>query len=223
MERRLLWDLPRYSNYFHHRNRRLHKDKPETGREYFFVTRKSLPPVVGDSLMTIAPQSNYRLLSYASKIASALQGAPAFFHKDAGVSLSYHYQWIIYRLTSGEFKYSVLSDTQKFRIRSEFDVYFNRTQNMLTYVKESCRKDDLHAPFFLHIVPVDIEYLPELRKEYRFDSLDFVFNKYGVLHGGKCAAARELPDYPIHQISTGQYIDETPLWKGAASLIGNRE
>ena len=168
--------------------------------------------------MTIAPQSNYRLLSYASKIAGALQGAPAFFHKDAGFSLPHHYQWTIYRLTSGEFKYSVLSDAQKLRIRSEFDVYFNRAQNMLTYVKESCRKEDLRAPFFLHIVPVDLEDLPEPRKEYRFDNLDFFFSAYGILHGGKCATTRELPDYSIHQIFTGQYINEARLWEGGSEL-----
>ena len=220
MEHKLLWDLPRYSNYFHHRNRRVHKDSPETGQEYFFVTRKRLSPVVGDSLMTIVPQSNYRLLSYASKIAGALQGAPAFLEVDAGVHLPHHYQWTIYRLTSGEFKYSVLSDTQKLLIRSEFDVYFNRAQNMLTYVKESCRKEDLRAPFFLHVIPVDIEDLPNHRKEYRFDNLDFFFNEYGILHGGKCATARDLPDYPIHQISTGQTIDETHLWEGRSELDG---
>lgn len=84
MERRLLWDLPRYSNYFHHRNLRVHKDKPETGREYFFVTRKRLSPVVGDGLMTIAPQSNYRLLSYASKIVVLFKGRLHSFIRTPG-------------------------------------------------------------------------------------------------------------------------------------------
>ena len=221
MERRLLWDLPRYSNYFHRRNRRVHGDSPEMGREYFFVTKeRSLPLVVGDHLMTIVPQSNYRLLSYASKIAGHLQGAPAFFWIDAGAHHPDDYQWSIYRLTSGEFPSFIPSEAHKLLTRAESDVYFNRAQNILTYVKESCQKEDLRAPFFLHVVPVDIEDLPEPRKEYRFDNLDFFFNAYGILHGGKCAAARELPDYPIHQIFTGQYTHEARLWEGSSELGG---
>ena len=122
METKLLEDVPRYSNYFHHRNRRVHRDKPEAGREYFFVTRKRLSSVVGDSLMTIVPQSSYRLLQYASKIAVLLQGKPAFLERDAGVHSPHQYQWTVYRLINGELKRSVLSDTQKLLIRSKFDV-----------------------------------------------------------------------------------------------------
>lgn len=220
MERRLLWDLPRYSNYFHRRNRRVHGDSPEMGREYFFVTKeRSLPPVVGDHLMTIVPQSNYRLLSYASKIAGHLQGAPAFFWIDAGAHHPDDYQWSIHRLTSGEFPSFIPSEAHKLLTRAESDVYFNRAQNILTYVKESCQKEDLRAPFFLHVVPVDIEDLPEPRKEYRFDNLDFFFHDYGVLHEGKCVAVRELPDYLISKIFTGQYIDGVRLWEAGGSEL----
>ena len=91
---------------------------------------------------------------------------------------------------------------------------------MLTFFKESCRKEDLRAPFFLHVIPVDIEDLPGPRKEDRFDNLDFFFHDYGILDGSNCAAARRLPDYPISKISTGQYIDEARLWEGSSELYG---
>lgn len=219
VENQLLYFLPRHSAYFHHRNRHVRKDKPEVGREYFFITRKTLP-VLGDPPVTIVPYSNYPLLSYASRIASFLQGKPAFLETDGGVHSPDRYQWNIHRLTSGEVKFSVPSEAQKLLIRSKFDVYFNHAQNMLTFFKESCRKEDLRAPFFLHVIPVDIEDLPGPRKEYRFDNLDFFFHDYGILDGSKCAAARRLPDYPISKISTGQYIEEARLWEGISELDG---
>lgn len=210
--------LPHYLNYIHHRNCRIHTHKPETDRDYFFVSRKSLPPGFGERLMTIVPRSNYRLPSFVSKIAGALQGAPAFLHGDAGVHHPHLYQWAVYRPTGERFISHVLSDAYELLIHSQFRVYFNRTQSTLSYVKESCRKEDLRALFFLHIIPVDIEDLPELSKEYGFENMDFPFHAYGTLHEGECVATLELPDYPIHQILTGQYIDEARLWEGSIWL-----
>ena len=215
----LFVNLPLYSNHFYHQDRQVHKDPPEVGREYFLVSSRKLP-IGGDGLVTITPQSSYPLLSRASTVASTLQGAPAFLETDSNV-MRHIDQWSIYPMKNGGTNFLIPSS--KPLIRSEFDVYFNRNQNMLIYVKEPCQEEDFRAPFFLFVDPVDIEDLPEFRREYRFDNLSFVFNKYGILHRDKCAAARELPDYPIHQISTGQSIDETRLWEGAASLIGNRE
>ena len=69
-------------------------------------------------------------------------------------------------------------------------------------------------PFFLHLTPLDVDDLPAGRREYWFDNRDFRFANYGVRAGGACVAVRELPEYPIAQISTGQYRPEVgEVWK----------
>ena len=214
MERQLLRAVPRFSNYFLHRNFRTHRDKPEAGREYFLVARKRKLPADPDDRLTIIPQSSYPLLRYASTIATALQRRSAFSDIDAGVHRPDHYTWNIYRLTSGEIEFSALSEVPEPLIRSEFDVYFNHNRNMLIYVKEPCREEDSRPLFFFHVIPVDMDILPKPRKERGFENLDFFFDDYGLLDGGKCVAARELPDYPIAKIRTGQHVDGAPLWQG---------
>ena len=50
--------------------------------------------------------------------------------------------------------------------------------------------------------------LPEQRKQYDFDNLDFDFNAYGWRNGDRCRAVRELPEYDISIIRTGQWVRE---------------
>ena len=74
--------------------------------------------------------------------------------------------------------------------------------------------------FFLHLVPVDVDDLPDHRKQYSFDNLDFRFDDYKLpLIGPPVVAVRELPDYAITRIRTGQFLvnedgSTTHLWEG---------
>ncbi len=112
--------------------------------------------------------------------------------------------------------------TRKPSIRSTFDVRLS--ENMLIYVKAPCGAEDVQKIFFLHIDPADTSDLPEHRKRYGFDNLDFYFNDGGYRSSGfrsaeRCIAWRELPDYPITRIRTGQYLvredgSTTRLWEG---------
>ncbi len=103
-------------------------------------------------------------------------------------------------------------------ISSEFDVYLDGKE--LIYVKRQCSEADVTLPFFLHLTPVDTNDLPEGRRQYKFDNLDFSFAKIGgIREGGACVVTRTLPDYDIVEVRTGQYrkVDggwEHP-WKGA--------
>ncbi len=97
-------------------------------------------------------------------------------------------------------------------VRSDFDVYVN--ENRLFYFKEPCAPADTEALFFLHVIPVDANDLPDHRKPYDFDNLDFDFEWRGVIFEGKCMAERALPEYAITSIRTGQYTDEGSLWEG---------
>ena len=88
--------------------------------------------------------------------------------------------------------------------RGEFDVHL--ADGALVYVKEPCEQTDTEARFFLHITPERIDDLPDNRRRYGFDNLDFAFFSNGALFQGNCAARIPLPDYPISSIRTGQYV-----------------
>ena len=96
--------------------------------------------------------------------------------------------------------------------RSDFDIYLR--ENTVSYLKSPCGAADVQAPFFLHIVPEDVEHLPTHRQQYGFDNLDFHYeNNAALAFGGRCMAKRPLPNYPIASIQTGQYTpDDGQIW-----------
>ena len=101
--------------------------------------------------------------------------------------------------------------------RGAFDVHL--TGGALVYVKQPCEQADTEARFFLHIAPERVGDLPEERRGYGFDNLDFdFFPKPGALFEGKCAARVPLPDYPIAGVRTGQYASGGDLWSVEAAL-----
>lgn len=95
-------------------------------------------------------------------------------------------------------------------------MYLDR--NQLIYVKEACRSADTRARFFVHVTPVDARDLPEPRRRYGFENRDFSRARLPI-GGQRCAARRRLPDYPIRQIRTGQFVKDDEgnyvhLWEG---------
>ena len=100
--------------------------------------------------------------------------------------------------------------------QSSFDIYIdaNVESKTLVYVKEQCAADDTHARFFLHIIPSDEADLSAERKGHGFDNLDFRFAEYGANLGGVCVAVRELPEYGVERVRTGQYVSgEGAAWR----------
>ena len=93
---------------------------------------------------------------------------------------------------------------------AEFDVFVNgRT---LVYIREPCVPADTEAWFFVHIDPDDPADLPEERRQWGFDGLDFIFDRQATWFGEKCLTTLDLPDYGIAAIRTGQYDDTGQLW-----------
>ena len=95
-------------------------------------------------------------------------------------------------------------------VRSKFDIYLDEAS--LIYVEELCSPTDVVDRFFLHVVPDDQADLPSDRRRHGFDNLDFDFYEYGVLEDGRCVAIRELPNYNITTITTGQFSDAGRIW-----------
>ena len=103
--------------------------------------------------------------------------------------------------------------------RGVFDVHLGPGAESLIFTKASCARDDTAARFFLHLIPVDEDDLPEERKQYGFDNLDFDFDEHGERFDGKCLATVPLPEYGIFEIKTGQYA---PVFGGFfSSCLGS--
>ena len=90
--------------------------------------------------------------------------------------------------------------------RSAFDLYLDEEERTLTYVKDPCAESDIEKPFFLHARPARSEDLPDDRREFGFDNLDFDFRLEGGVFDGKCAAKIALPDYAFASLRTGQWV-----------------
>lgn len=93
--------------------------------------------------------------------------------------------------------------------QANFDVYMG--DRRLIYVRDDCDISELGPPFFLHVTPVAVRDLPEHRKPYPFDNLDFSFLANRRLDA-ECAAQVALPNYDIAEIRTGQYSENEQLW-----------
>ena len=104
-------------------------------------------------------------------------------------------------------------------IRSDYDVYI--TENHVIYERTQCEARDVKNAFFLHVFPVHPDDLPDHRRRYGVDNLDFTFSESGRYLEGNCVAVRKLPDYPILSIATGQF-DPTGVrtWEGRIDVIG---
>ena len=99
-------------------------------------------------------------------------------------------------------------------IASDWNIYIKDYQDsmLLIYTSEECVNTD--TLFFLHIVPIDVNDLPEQRQQYGFDNLDFRFADFARRSGDQCVAVRELPGYDIAAINTGQFTEDGRLWEG---------
>ncbi len=90
------------------------------------------------------------------------------------------------------------------------------------YVRERCALVDTEATFSFHVIPADVDDLPDHRKQHGFDSLDFVFEGRGGIFDGRCIATVALPEYDIAYSRTGQYVPVDGgfehLWEGEIRL-----
>ena len=123
------------------------------------------------------------------------------------------------------------SDSGRLMADSEFDVYdapasdspVSGGRRTLVYVREPCAEEDIRARFFLHLLPVDENDLPEERRQFRFDNLNFDFARLGLRQGERCVAVRHLPDYPIASVATGQFTGDGEVWKAEFALQGDHK
>ena len=104
--------------------------------------------------------------------------------------------------------------------RGEFNVHL--ADGALVYAKGPCEPADTEARFFLHVVPERIGDLPDERRGFGFDNLDFDFFPNGALFEGRCAARVTLPGYPVASVRTGQHVGGAGEIWSAEFAIGSR-
>ncbi|ULL19026.1 hypothetical protein DVH26_34120 [Paenibacillus sp. H1-7] len=102
-----------------------------------------------------------------------------------------------------------------------FRIYINLENSKIIYVDEVKNDTRLENKFYLHIIPLDNNFLSEERRQYGFDNLDFYFfeaknisNKYHGLN----ATIKDLPSYGIKSIETGQFNDGGRTWEKAINV-----
>ena len=105
-----------------------------------------------------------------------------------------------------------LIETIRPAVRSHFDVYLHKKQ--LVYVNRQCDDDTDTSPlFFVHVTPVDDSDLTVWQRRHGVEYLDFAFDDFGRGPGNTCIAVRDLPEYDIARVRTGQYVPGAPrLW-----------
>ena len=84
----------------------------------------------------------------------------------------------------------------------------------LHYTKRPCAPADTEARFFILLYADDANDLPALHRQNGYDNVDFDFHDYGSRTDDKCIIKYDLPEYPITQVHTGQYIhtDGSVIW-----------
>ncbi len=102
-------------------------------------------------------------------------------------------------------------------ILSDWDVYLSDGRKVV-YKKEACDQTDVAALFLLHPIPHHRLAMPFRRWPYGFDNRDFRFKDFGFRFDDTCIAVRELPEYRIRSIRTGQYTGENRIWEASYTL-----
>ena len=203
--------LPR----FHGEEYEIHRRPPaDPARPYYLAALQQHPlPLPADTAIT--HNDDYAVLSAARRVAGWLQGGAAYTAIDRGVYGAGDYRWSIYRLPHNLDDYAAGLAGElgaPAAVGGGWQVYL--TDNGLLYYNAACGPEDSRAAFLLHLTPQDAADLPEGKGEFGFDNRDFRYRPHGVRSEATCILLKELPQYPISSIRTGQYIDgDNPLWR----------
>ena len=192
--------------------RRRPPDNP--ARPYYLAAMQQHPlPLPVDTAIT--HNDDYAVLPAARRVAGWLQGGAAHRSSDLGVYAPGEYRWSIYRLPSGLDEYAVGLAGElgaPAAAGGGWQVYL--ADNKLIYYNAACRPEDSRATFLLHLTPQNAADLPEGREEYGFANRDFRFAPHGIRSEATCLLLKELPEYAIGSLRTGQYVDgDNPLWR----------
>ena len=106
-----------------------------------------------------------------------------------------------------------------------FDMYAD--DDTLTYVKDDCGEEDARSRFPLFAFPVEQSDLPAPMRDAGFEYApldESDFPRYGAIYDGKCVIVRDLPNFRISHVETGQFTPgESRAWSATIPLAGYSE
>ena len=106
-------------------------------------------------------------------------------------------------------------------VRGLFNVFLDG--DWLIYQKRPCAPNNTFTGFSLHLVPVDENDLPDDRRRYGFDQLNFPFDRSSFREDGSCVMSYPLPQYEISAIRTTQYVSlsflKFEIWRSEWHMI----
>ena len=160
---------------------------------------------------------NFAVRPAAASVEEALERAPYAVQVGPDLWMPFEApdpEWVQARFetfaydTEADGRFEKALDDARLLISARFDVWLDG--NRLLYVKDRCSA--FEKRFFLHVVPVDPDDLPERYKKSGFDKLDFEYSEGRLGVTRRCVVARRLPDYPVAAIRTGQLQRKEQLW-----------
>ncbi len=127
---------------------------------------------------------------------------------------------------SEDYRSSLLAEAGAPIIRSGFEVYLHQSERELgagqtgrrhlLLARDECRQGDADGRFYVHVVPDNLNDLPNERRNAGYDAIDFTFSDFGGMNGGACFAVVELPEYEIVEIRAGQMdAGGVRVWEGS--------
>ena len=198
------------------------KPPKDAQQPHYLVDILGQPGLVAlDTHFASQGRTDYGVLDWPHRVASLVQGKPPYVRLDWGIWGIGEYRWAMHAVPHGmgDHLEGLISKAGEPSSDSYYDLYFDGDRIM--YVRRPCLDSDTEEFFFLHLHPVAPGDLPEGRKRYGFDNLDFHFRDYGVKDNHLCVAMRTLPQYPVESIRTGQYRveDGRPIWNAEISAL----
>ena len=162
-----------------------------------------------------ALRQDYRPLRYAYAVADALQPGQPAAAVDAGVSGQL---WYVYDNELSSFRANgreiIDADEGGAPPLAEADFQIYAAGPHLAYINDSCGPEDAERNFMLHLIPVNRDDLDDWDRGNGFANRDFRFGDYGIRVGDTCIALYPLPEFPVLQVRTGQFVPgEEPLWQ----------
>ena len=188
----------------------IHSRPPADPARPYYLAALERHPLPLPAHTAIVHSDDYAILSAPRRVAGWLQGGAAPRSRDLGVYAPGEYRWNIYRLP-----YSL--DDYAARLPEEYGAPAARGGGWLVYrlddwiawVKAPCGDADIMEPFFLHFIAQEAADLPPANRELGFAGRDFHFTApYDFRTEATCIAVRQLPDYAVRRLRTGQYIPE---------------
>lgn len=180
-------------------------------------------PIIGSNSLILPESARNRLIPEHKSIAEFSIGrvqGNASENTLSAVSAYNNTLWAVVKQEPGENRYAAVYEEALLgapAARSEYDVYVNRSDRSLVYVKEPCAGPVERDQFYLLVFTENADDLSTEERNWGRANRGFRFYEFGSAFDGKCVAEVPLPDYDIAGIRTGQLrtADGDPRWEAA--------